>query len=208
MALDTSTLIALISSRVCHDIASPIQALTTALDVLEGDNGPEMRESAIGLIRDSTNQASAKVEFLRATFGSLTSGLGDANLVDLKNIATRFLATQKPELKWEIEAEYAPKSVARVIMHLIMIAHDSLPRGGEILVKQVQPNEYSIRASGLRVSLKPNMRTALQGLTPENGFDGRSIQPYMAYLTAIENKIELAAREDDESLTIIARVTH
>lgn len=208
MSIDTSTLIALVSSRVCHDLASPIQALTTALDVLEGDNSAEMRESAIHLIRESTTQASAKVEFMRATFGSLTSGKGDANLGDIKNIAARFIATQKPELIWQIDDENSTRPMARVLMNLILIALDSLPRGGQILVKSFKTDdqtEFSIRAEGMRVSLKDSMRAALQGLTPELGFDGRSIQPYLAYLTALENKIELAAREDETSITFIAR---
>ncbi len=208
MSIDNATLIALVSSRVCHDLASPIQALTTALDVLEGDNSAEMRESAIHLIRESTTQASAKVDFMRATFGSLTSGNGDANLGDLKTIALRFIATQKPELNWQSEEDSTQKPMARVLMNLILIALDSLPRGGEIRVQSYKTDnkiEFSVRAEGMRVSLKENMRAALQGLTPETGFDGRSVQPYLAYLTALENKIELAAREDDTSLTLIAR---
>ena len=208
MSIETSTLIALVSSRVCHDLASPIQALTTALDVLEGDNSADMRESAIGLIRESTTQASAKVEFMRATFGSLTAGVGDANLGDLKNIAARFIATQKPELVWQINEDTSGRPMARVLMNLILIALDSLPRGGEIIVKSNiigDITEFSVRAEGPRVSLKDNMRAAFQGFTPEHGFDGRSIQPYLAYLTALENKIELAAREDETSITFIAR---
>lgn len=208
MSIDNSTLLALVSSRVCHDLASPIQALTTALDVLEGDNSADMRESAISLIRESTTQASAKVEFMRATFGSLTAGKGESNLGDLKNIAARFIATQKPALEWEIVEDSASRPLARVLMNLILIALDSLPRGGEIKVQSMRNSdktEISVRASGMRVSLKENMRAALQGLTPENGFDGRSVQPYLAYLTALENKIELAAREDENSLTLIAR---
>lgn len=209
MAIDTNYLIALVASRVCHDLASPLQALTTALDVLEGDNGPEMQKSAIDLIRESTQQASAKVDFMRATFGSLTAGEGVANLGDLKNIALKFVASQKPELVWKSLEEQVPRSMARTIMNFIMIGLDSLPRGGEIIVdSQKNGNicEFSIRAQGPRFMLKPAMRSGLQGLTPEGGFDGRSIQPYLAYLTATNNKIELAAREDEQGITLIARM--
>lgn len=209
MSIDVSQLIALISSRVCHDLASPIQALTTALDVLESDNSPEMRDSAISLIRDSTNQAASKVDFMRSIFGSVTAGQGTANLAELKNIAAKFISSQKPELVWELTDTEFPRPLARVLMNLIMIAIDSLPRGGTIeVITQKNDNNYnvSIRASGKRVMLKPAMRASLQGQAPEDGFDGRSIQPFIAYLTAKQNNIELAAREDEESVTLIARM--
>ncbi|MEL7229354.1 MAG: histidine phosphotransferase, partial [Pseudomonadota bacterium] len=42
-ALDLS---ALLASRVCHDIISPVGALANGLEVLEEDQGEEMREFA------------------------------------------------------------------------------------------------------------------------------------------------------------------
>jgi histidine phosphotransferase ChpT len=209
MATDTSSITALIASRICHDLATPIQALTTALDVLESDNSPEMRECAINLLRESTNNASAKIEFMRAVFGSITAGNGTAMLEELKRYADRFFASQKPNLNWEITEAEAPRSMARVILNLILVAADSLPRGGDIIVKS-QKNaeilEFSVRAAGPRVMLKPALRAALQGKTPEDGFDARSIGPYLGFLTATEHKIQLAAREDEASLTFLARM--
>jgi|APTNR8051073442_1049403.scaffolds.fasta_scaffold03637_4 histidine phosphotransferase ChpT len=209
MAIDNDMIIALVASRVCHDLASPLQALTTALDVLEGDNGPEMHKSAVDLIRESTMQASAKVDFMRSTFGSLTAGAGDANLTDLRNIATKYIATLKPILDWQSAREMVSRPLARIVMNFIMIAIDSLPRGGEIIVTDTQHGdllEFNIKAQGPRVMLKPAMRLGLQGLSPEEGYDGRSIQPYLAYLAASKHKIELAAREDEQSITLIARM--
>lgn len=209
MAIDNDMIIALVASRVCHDLASPLQALTTALDVLEGDNGPEMHKSAVELIRESTLQASAKVDFMRATFGSLTAGNGEANLIDLKNIAAKYIATLKPDLVWQSSQEMASRPLARIIMNFIMIAIDCLPRGGEIFVNHSNQGdllEFAIKAQGPRVVLKPAMRLGLQGLAPEEGYDGRSIQPYLAYLAASKHQIELAAREDEQSVTLIARL--
>lgn len=209
MSQDTSYLIALVSSRVCHDLASPIQALTTALDVLEGDNSPEMRESAINLIRESTNNAGAKVDIMRAAFGSITAGNGIALVDELKRISLRYIASQKPNITWEISEVEIPRPLARVFMNLLLVALDSLPRGGEIITKSQRNNEIieiSIRASGLKVNLKPQMRQALQGITPEDGLDGRTIGPYLTFITATEHKIQLAAREDETSLTFLARL--
>lgn len=205
---DFSHLLALLSSKICHDFASPIQALTTALSVLETDNSPEMRESAINLIRESTQSATAKIEFLRQAFGSPTSGSGEIPMGEIQKVSNKYFETLKPQLVWDSKLESAPKAFARVLMGILLIGIDSLPRGGEVIVKS-QSNgellEFSIRATGMRVMLKPEVRQALKGEKPEMGLDGRTIAPYLTFLTATQNRIEMAAREDETSLTILAR---
>ena len=76
-------LAALIASRVCHDIISPVGAINNGLEVLAEDNNEEMREFAMDLIRKSARQASAKLQFARLAFGAAGSAgasidLGDA----------------------------------------------------------------------------------------------------------------------------------
>src|SRR5262245_12596082 len=51
--LDALDLGALLCSRVCHDIISPVGAIINGLDVLDEDNSEEMREFAFSLIRRS-----------------------------------------------------------------------------------------------------------------------------------------------------------
>ncbi len=209
MTNDSSFLLSLLSSKICHDFASPVQALSTALSVLDTDNSPEMRESAISLIRESTESATAKIEFLRQAFGSPTSGAGDASIGEIHKISNRYFATLKPQLNWDCSLDSAPKPIARVLMGILLIAIDSLPRGGDVIVK-CQSNgellEFSVRATGLRVMLKPEVRQSLKGEKPENGLDGRTIAPYLTFLTATQNRIEMAAREDESSITILARM--
>lgn len=208
MTNDFSYLLSLLSSKICHDFASPIQALTTALSVLETDNSPEMRESAINLIKESTASATAKIEFLRFAFGSPTSGNGEIPLGEAQKVSSKYFETLKPNIVWESQIESAPKSALRVLMGILLISIDSLPRGGEVIVKS-QSNgdllEFSVRATGMRVMLKPEVRQALKGERPEAGLDGRTIAPYLTFLTATQNRIEMAAREDENSLTILAR---
>lgn len=198
MKIDFNSLIALVSSRICHDMASPLQALTTAIDVLDSETSQDMRESAISLIRDSTVQASAKIDFMRAIFGSLTAGKGTLNLQDLRNITQKFIDTQKPILDWETEEEEIPRPLARIILNLIMVAIDSLPRGGNIKVSSQRHGDlikFDIEASGLRVLFKPSMKSALMGEAPEEGFDGRTVQPYLTHIVGEENNIDIQAKE-------------
>jgi histidine phosphotransferase ChpT len=63
--LQALDLAALLCSRVCHDIISPVGAIINGLEVLDEDNGEDMKEFAFDLIRKSATQASAKLQFAR-----------------------------------------------------------------------------------------------------------------------------------------------
>ena len=57
LALDPMDLAALMCSRVCHDVISPVGAIVNGLEVLEDDDDPSMRKVAIELIKRSAQFA-------------------------------------------------------------------------------------------------------------------------------------------------------
>lgn len=209
MLIDPASLVALVSSKICHDLISPVSALTAALDILDDDHGADMRDQAMALIRKSTIQTAAKLEFMRATFGAATVGVGDFDLGEVRDLSERFFATQKPELVWLVKVASVPRAGARLIMNLMLVGVDCLPRGGIVEVSAAQDGDrltISIVSTGMRAALKPSVRAGLSGELPEGGFDGRSVQPYLAFLTAAGCRAELAARESDERVEVIARM--
>ena len=71
--LESLDLAALIASKVCHDVISPVGAIVNGLEVLEDEKDEMMRETAFDLIRKSANQASASLQFCRLAFGAAGS---------------------------------------------------------------------------------------------------------------------------------------
>ena len=76
-------LAALLCSRVCHDLISPVGAIVNGIEVMEEDKGEETKAFALDLIKKSALQASAKLQFCRLAFGAAGSAgaqidLGDA----------------------------------------------------------------------------------------------------------------------------------
>src|SRR6185312_6973319 len=49
-------LAALLCSRVCHDVISPVGAITNGLELLEVEDDEGMREMAMGLVKKSARQ--------------------------------------------------------------------------------------------------------------------------------------------------------
>ena len=81
--IDPLELAALVASRVCHDIISPVGAIVNGLEVLEEEKDESMREFAQDLVQKSARQASAKLQFSRLAFGASGAFLTGMLVVDI-----------------------------------------------------------------------------------------------------------------------------
>lgn len=132
--MDDLELAALLCSRLCHDLVSPVGAVINGVEVMGEDDDPEMLEHAVKLIASSAESASAKLKFLRVAFGS-ASTMGDEMSVDeLQKFATDVIPTPRISMEWAISASSLPKDLARLLLNMILISFDTLPRGGVITV--------------------------------------------------------------------------
>jgi len=69
-------LASLLCSRLCHDLLSPVGALSNGLELLADDHDPEMRQRYIDLLEQSARASSNKLKFFRLAFGS-AGGFGE-----------------------------------------------------------------------------------------------------------------------------------
>ncbi len=86
-APDALELAALLCSRVCHDLISPVGAIVNGLEVLDDNPKPEDREFALDLIRKSAKTASARLQFCRLAFGAAGSAGAQIDLGDAQAMA-------------------------------------------------------------------------------------------------------------------------
>lgn len=204
-----SDLAALIAARLCHDLVSPVSALGAALSVLDDENAEDMRDDAIELVRTGAQQARAKLEYCRLAFGAGGSAPAVIDAVELKRLANDMFADHKPDLVWKMEASGLDKPAARILLNLIWIAVDSVPRGGSVTIEATSSEggaRLKIVSAGPRVRLDPAYVDAMSGKSPQDGFDGRSIQPYYAGLIARENGGRVDAEADEERAVFTALV--
>src|SRR5512138_2893443 len=86
-APDALELAALLCSRVCHDLISPVGAIVNGLEVLDDNPKPEDRDFALELIRKSAKTASARLQFCRLAFGAAGSSGAQIDLGDAQQMA-------------------------------------------------------------------------------------------------------------------------
>src|ERR1700712_1081749 len=95
VTLDALDLAALLCSRVCHDVISPVGAIVTGLEILDGENDEAMRGFPKDLIRKSARQASARLQFARIAFGAAGSAGSSIDTGDAEQVARGFIQDEK-----------------------------------------------------------------------------------------------------------------
>ena len=203
-------LAALLSSRVCHDIAGPTSAMGAALSVLDDESALDMRDDAIALLRTGAKQIRAKLECARVCFGAAGSRGGEVSLSEIKSLAEPMFEDSRPDLVWPSDGGAISKTAARVLLNLIWIGVDSLPRGGDVIIEASASSDGGARlrvaAKGMRLRLDEAYQKAIRGERPEDGYDGRSVQPYYAGLIARESGGRAEARLDGDRVELAALI--
>ncbi len=133
-ALNSLDLAALLCSRICHDVISPVGAIVNGLEVLEDEKDAEMRGFALDLIKKSARTASARLQFCRLAFGAAGSAGAAIDTGDAEQVARGLLVDDKTQLEWHAPRVLMPKNKVKLVLNLCLIAAAAIPRGGVIKV--------------------------------------------------------------------------
>lgn len=119
----------LLASRICHDLISPIGATGNGLELMEDDADGE----ALKLSQMSCRRALALLEFFRLAYGA--AGNDAAIRWDaVKTLGDGLIEGSKTTLNWSPAPAgvVLPAGMVKLALNLVMMATETLPRGGEI----------------------------------------------------------------------------
>jgi len=205
--LNDLDLAALLSSRICHDVISPVGAIANGLEVLDEEHDEKVRAYALDLIRKSTDQASAKLQFARLAFGAGGSANMEIGLKSAAEIASGILDDSKHQLKLQSALESLQKDKVKLLLNLIAIAVTTLPRGGSITVTitgEMNRPMISLAMYGDGARIPEGLPELLTGRYT-NGLDTLSIQPYYTCRLAVESGMSLDASMSGDNVILSAR---
>lgn len=199
---------ALLCSRLCHDLISPIGAICNGLEVLNDEDDPQMRETALTLIEASALNATARLQYARLAFGVAGSMGAEIDLGDAEQLAADLLARGKVSLDWRLGNGTAPKDTVKLLLNLILIAVDCIPRGGTLAIEgSGQGSSLRITAHGPKAKLGPDIKTAMSGTLPLSELDSRQVQPAFAFLLAQSLGADVTTDENEESVSFEIRLS-
>jgi histidine phosphotransferase ChpT len=206
--IEALDLAALLCSRVCHDIISPVGAITNGLEVLDEEQNEEMKEFAFDLIRKSARQASAKLQFARLAFGAAGSAGAEIDLGDAEKVATGYMQGEKAEFSWEAPRVLMAKNRVKLLLNLILLANAAVPRGGSIGVTVEGPAEapvFVLRSSGQAARVPAAFEQLVPGDIGDITVDATAVQAYYTGALARASGMVIAAGMAGEDVVIEAR---
>ena len=207
-SIEALDLAALLCSRVCHDLISPVGAIVNGLEVLEEEKDEATKEFALDLIKKSARTASAKLQFCRIAFGAAGSAGAQIDLGDAESIARGFLEDDKTKLAWNLPRALSPKNRVKLLLNMLIIAGQAIPRGGKLTVDSIGSSDsmgFKVTAAGPNAKVPPTVPPLITGESGAEGLDAHRIQPFYAGLLARACGIKAAVTMDGETVVVTAQ---
>lgn len=201
--MNSSTdLAALLCSRLCHDMLSPVGALSNGLELLSDEQDDDMRKRCIELLEQSAQVSTNKLKFFRLAFGAAGGFSDDVPSQEACELVEGLIsANDRLELQWSVAEQTLPKPAVKVLLNLAAIGADALIRGGTLAVGAEQRDggvEIVVRAAGSRIAFDPTIGLALEGSLPVEDLSGRTAPAHMISLLTHElgGQIQYMLAED------------
>lgn len=199
-------LAALISSKICHDVIGPVGAIYNGLEILDEDDNQEAQTYALNVIRNVTQQASAKLQFARFAFGAAGSAGSQIDLATAEQISRGFVGNGKHKLIWKGIGGFAAKDRVKLLLNLVASSITALPRGGEIEVMITGTAEqpmFVIRCRGTSARPPQYLTEFVLGSQPPQ-LDAMTIQAYYTWRLASTSGMRIEILKDGADILLAA----
>lgn len=197
---------ALISSKICHDVIGPVGAINNGLEILDEDDNAEAKNYALNVIRNVTEQASARLQFARFAFGAAGSAGAMIDLGTAEQISRGFLGNGKHKLIWKGLPGHMAKDRVKLLLNLLASAITALPRGGEIelaITGSLQAPLFTLTCRGTGARPPQHLPEFVAGgATPP--LDAMTIQAYYTHRLAQSSGMTIAIEKSGADIILKA----
>lgn len=197
-------------SRLCHDMLSPVGALSNGLELLAEEKDPEMRQRCLELLEQSARISADKLKFFRLAFGA-AGGFGDLVPAEEPRLLIDALVgnSDRISVNWALGAAELPKPAVKVLLNLAQIGIDALVRGGTLDIgAEIRTEDHGatseivVRASGPRIAFDETIGRALDGSMPAGELSSRTAAAHMLHLLARQTGGGLQYALSEEALVM------
>ena len=149
---------ALIGSRICHDLISPVGAIGNGVELLTMAGsvaGPEL-----ALISESVENANARIRFFRIAFGQASENQ-DVGRAEVLSILGDLYRKSRLQVDWTPQGS-CPRRETQIAFLLIQCLDSTMPFGGKVHVAQ-DGTRWSVEGSSAKIRRDPDHWAALSG---------------------------------------------
>lgn len=155
----------LVCARMCHDLASPIGAVTNGAEMIREMGGADCAHE-LAMVEHSAKRATALIQFHRLALGAHRDPDERISRNELRERIEPALVTPRVALSWEAgDTGEVSLAAARLIGLMLLAARSMVGPGGEL--KLLLPSEKAlpatVTAEGPRVSISEDQRRWIEG---------------------------------------------
>ncbi|MBE1281838.1 MAG: histidine phosphotransferase [Rhodobacteraceae bacterium] len=196
MGLNNANLATLIGSRICHDLISPIGAITNGLELLDlagSVDGPEL-----DLIADSVGNAGARIRFFRIAYGSAgDQALGRSEIVSVMDDMNR---GSRVTMQWgPLEAQ--PRSFVRLAFLALQCCETAMPYGGLAQVHEAD-GTWTIVGEAEKLNVDPALWSVLTDGPGDFDITPALVQFALLATVAEEFGLKLSVEHSDNRIAV------
>ena len=207
VTLESLDLAALLCSRVCHDLISPVGAVVNGIEVMEDDADEQTKAFAVELIKKSATTASARLQFCRIAFGAAGSAGASIDTGDAEGVARGMMEDDKTRITWNLPRALLPKNRVKLLLNLLLLAGGTIPRGGSLALEGIGEGDtmgFKVTSTGLNARIAQAVPALVAG-EAENPIDAHAIQPFYTGLLARTCGMTVTLAPEGESIVLTAR---
>ncbi|TMV08580.1 histidine phosphotransferase [Ruegeria sediminis] len=190
-------LAALIGSRICHDLISPIGAITNGLELLDmvgAVQGPEME-----LISGSVGNAGARIRFFRIAFGS--SGEARLGRTEIAKILDDLGRASRIKAHWAPQ-EPKPRTEVKLAFLALLCCETAMPLGGTVEVA-CDGGQWTVAGMADKMNIESDLWHGLNARTTRARITPALVQ--FALLPAIAAEAGRRVRAETSSTRVVIR---
>ena len=195
--MDNLKFSALLCSRLCHDLASPLGAINNGVEMLATETDPSLIRQITGLIEQSARQTTNRLQYYRLAFGAGSGLSSQVGLGQAKAAMEAFFGDLKIELEFDPGPRTASPAVVKLLMNLALTAGETIIRGGKLVIEiedQAPGTRLALRAEADKIKVRDTIADALAGRLAEEDLDSKLIPAVLAaeIASALGTSINLA----------------
>lgn len=203
---DAIDLASMLCSRLCHDMLSPVGALSNGLELLSEEQDPEMRQRCFELLEQSAKISADKLKFFRLAYGA-AGGFGDmVDVAETRSVVDALAGDAKRiAVNWALAEDSLPKPAVKVLLNFAHIGIEALVRGGTLDIgAEIRDgaSEIVVRAAGAKIAFDETIGAALEGNLPADRLSSRTAAAHLLCLLADHAGGGLQYQRTDETLVL------
>lgn len=171
----------LLCARVAHDLINPMGAVANGLEALE-EGDASLGDDALRLCRESTQRATTLLQVVRSAYGTAGSQTSFTPQA-ARDLAAAFLAGGRWTLDWPARDLPGRPGLGKLLLNLVLLASEALPRGGRIAVGLEQGPAgvtLAVTAAGAGAQVSDETRLALAADADAEALSTKSVQAHVA----------------------------